>query len=257
MRQRDGRRRPVCHPVFALNQITPAATVDEGNNWVNLGYGPLWRSNASSYTAPNDVLPPLGDYEPVSGSPAINAGANNPVPLLVQAPDHDFFGRARARTVANPVDIGAVEFAAAGGAAASVSPGTLDFGFVLPGSPVTTRTLTLHNNSTATLTNISVTVTGANGAQFARSGGTCGSSLTGAAAGSSCTIIVAFTPNALGIQTGTVRITTTETGAVAGSPVALTADVATAPAVTVSPGSVDLRQHGDACSGGGRPQRRR
>src|SRR6185295_5966288 len=35
------------YPVFALNQITPAATVDEGNNWINLSFGPLSVSNAS------------------------------------------------------------------------------------------------------------------------------------------------------------------------------------------------------------------
>ncbi len=40
-RRRDVRRRPVCITVFAINQITPAATIDEGNNWINLGYGPL------------------------------------------------------------------------------------------------------------------------------------------------------------------------------------------------------------------------
>jgi len=28
-------------PLFVFNNITPAATVDEGNNWINLSYGPL------------------------------------------------------------------------------------------------------------------------------------------------------------------------------------------------------------------------
>jgi hypothetical protein len=105
------------YPVFSLNQITPAATVDEGNNWINLGWGPLSLSNAAiAATAPGSgvLQTPLGDYSITSGSPAIDAGANrtriNGVPLL------DFFGTLRPQ---NDIDIGAVEFTGAGGAAAA------------------------------------------------------------------------------------------------------------------------------------------
>ena len=38
------------YPVFALNQTVAAPTVDEGNNWVNLSFGPFSLSNASQYT---------------------------------------------------------------------------------------------------------------------------------------------------------------------------------------------------------------
>ena len=90
------------YPVFALNQITPAATVDEGNNWINLGYGPLSLANAA--TAPGTGLPqaPLGDYSISTGSPAINAASST------GAPNHDFFGRTRPQ--GGGFDIGAVEF---------------------------------------------------------------------------------------------------------------------------------------------------
>jgi hypothetical protein len=98
------------YPVFALNQVVAASTVDEGNNWVNLTFGPLALSNAASYTSPNTALPPLGDYRLSSGSPAINQVPPG-VALVQGAPDHDFFGNPR-RNGGNPVDIGAVEYVA-------------------------------------------------------------------------------------------------------------------------------------------------
>lgn len=87
--------------VFALNQLTVAATVDEGNNWVNLGYGPLALANAA--TAPGTGLPqaPLADYSITAGSPAFNTASST------DAPDHDFFGRTRPQ--GGGFDIGAVE----------------------------------------------------------------------------------------------------------------------------------------------------
>jgi hypothetical protein len=90
------------YPVFALNQITPAATVDEGNNWINLGFGPLALANAATAPGTGLLQAPLGDYSISTGSPAINA-ANSTV-----APNHDFFGRTRPQ--GGGFDIGAVEF---------------------------------------------------------------------------------------------------------------------------------------------------
>ncbi|HQR71125.1 MAG TPA: Ig-like domain-containing protein [Burkholderiaceae bacterium] len=98
------------YPVFALNQVQVAATVDEGNNWINLIYGPLSLNNAALYTAPNVLMMMLGDYRLQSNSPAINK-----VPLLgaaaayAAAPDHDFFGNPRKTLATGAVDIGAVE----------------------------------------------------------------------------------------------------------------------------------------------------
>jgi len=89
------------YPVFALNQMTPAATVDEGNNWINLTYGPLSLSNSALYSAPNTPLAPLGDYSITNGSPAQSTATPS------GAPDHDFFGHARPQGTG--FDIGAVE----------------------------------------------------------------------------------------------------------------------------------------------------
>jgi uncharacterized repeat protein (TIGR01451 family) len=84
------------YPVFAINQITPAATVDEGNNWINLGFGPL------SLVNPVDGQTILGNYAIGGGSPAVNQGSPN------SAPSDDFFGNSRPQ--GSGYDIGAVEY---------------------------------------------------------------------------------------------------------------------------------------------------
>jgi hypothetical protein len=93
------------YPVFAINQSVVAATVDEGNNWISLVFGPLSLSNAALYTTPGVALAPLGNYaiQPSSPSSARNGGLN------AAAPDHDFFGNSRPRSFTNPASIGAVE----------------------------------------------------------------------------------------------------------------------------------------------------
>jgi len=92
----------VPNPVFNL---TASATVDEGNNWVSISWGPLALSapwKASGGTAP------LADFTPAAGSLAINYinAANSPVSYAL-APANDFFGNARKTNGA--VDAGAIE----------------------------------------------------------------------------------------------------------------------------------------------------
>ncbi|MFM0030737.1 Ig-like domain-containing protein [Paraburkholderia madseniana] len=87
------------NPVFNL---TPAATVDEGNNWVNMAYGPLSLNNAAAYSSPGTLMPVLGNYSITTGSPAINNAK------AAGAPNHDIFGTPRPQGVG--YDIGAVEF---------------------------------------------------------------------------------------------------------------------------------------------------
>jgi hypothetical protein len=65
------------NPLFGL---LPSATPDEGNQWINMSYGPLSLK---------------------TGSPAVNAGTN------AGAPNHDFFGTQRPQS--GSYDIGAVE----------------------------------------------------------------------------------------------------------------------------------------------------
>ncbi len=79
----------VPNPVFNL---TPAATVDEGNNWVNIAWGPLSLTNPTVLGADGNygggAL--LGDYRPFTGSPVIDAGTASA--SSVAAPTADFFG---------------------------------------------------------------------------------------------------------------------------------------------------------------------
>jgi hypothetical protein len=195
-------------PPFTL---LPAATVDEGNNWVNLRWGPL------SMNVTNASGTQVFTFDPslVSASPAINY-----VPLNtaegVAAPNNDFYGNLRKQS-GNPVDVGAIEHVGPNNAILAVTPTSLAFGNVTVGSTSTAQTLTLNNTGGAGATGITVVVT----APFARpvgaAGGTCVATL---AANTTCTINVVFTPTAATASTGNVTITSSV--AVTGAPVSLT-----------------------------------
>ena len=99
----------VPNPIFNL---TPVATVDEGNNWVNMRWGPLTMSNPVSGAI-------LGDYTLQPASPAVDhipSTASTYALALLEAPT-DFFGHARPDD--GSIDIGAVE---QGNGAAAVAP---------------------------------------------------------------------------------------------------------------------------------------
>ena len=202
----------VPNPVFSL---TPAATVDEGNNWVNMAWGPLAMTNPVTNTT-------LGNYAPAAGSPVINYIPASATANYGEAPSLDFFGNTRKD---GHVDAGAVEFQGTAAAAiASVTPTSLAFGTVPSTTTSAAQNLTLHNTGTATLTGIGITFTG----QFSRAtgaaAGTCGTTL---AAASTCTIGVVFSPTSTGAKTGTAAIAASVT--VTGSPVSLTGTGGAAP----------------------------
>jgi hypothetical protein len=93
----------VPNPIFNL---TPNATVDEGNNWINIGWGPLALVNESNGSRNGTIL---GNYALTTGSPAINyITPTNSSTTYAAAPAADFFGNARKTN--NAVDAGAVEF---------------------------------------------------------------------------------------------------------------------------------------------------
>jgi len=141
----------VPNPIFNL---TPAATVDEGNNWINIAWGPLAETNPVTNVT-------LGNYALTAGSPAINyITPGNSGTTYTAAPSLDFFNNARKAN--NAVDVGAVEFGAGGTVAAptltSISPTTGARGTIL--LPVT---LTGTNLTGATAVNVSgtgITVSG-------------------------------------------------------------------------------------------------
>ncbi len=210
----------VPNPIFNL---TPAATVDEGNNWINMSWGPLSLVNPSTNVT-------LGNYGTAAGSSAINHVPST-APTYAPAPNADFFGNARKTN--NAVDSGAVEFAAGGGGGgatltASVAPTSFAFGNQAIGTASGPRSLTVTNTGTAALVGGTFTFGGGTPQPFSRATllqggpGTCGATL---AVGASCTFNVVFTA-ATGTTNGTAfsrTLTVTYTGAVVtGSPATLT-----------------------------------
>jgi hypothetical protein len=206
--------------LFVFNNITPAATVDEGNNWINLSYGPLalFNNAGQSMLAAGSNAVIAGAYSIGAASNAVNGGTNSGAPPL------DFFGNPRPAASGTAADIGAVEFQpgnVSGQAVVSVSPSPLAFGQVATGT-VVTRDLTVVNNGGAAMATLTITPpTGA----FARSAAgifpagapNCGTSL---GAGAACTIRVQYTAAAVGTtSTGSVGIT--GSASVTNAPVAL------------------------------------
>jgi hypothetical protein len=90
----------------------------------------------------------------------------------------------------------------------SITPGPLSFGTQTVGSTSAPQTETVTNNQKTTLTITSITITGANAADFSEIGNTCGGSLT---AGAKCTVTLTFTPSASGARTATLKFTDSAT----------------------------------------------
>ena len=223
----------VPNPTFNLS---PAATVDEGNNWINMAYGPLSLANPmhASGTLAYANGTANGNYGlTASSTPAIGAiSGTNPASAInyAIAPALDIFGAKRKTD--NKVDIGAVEYVPPPYAIASVSPTSLSFGSVATGGKSAPQTVTLSNSGGANLTAISLTFSST---VYSRptgaAGGTCGTSLAG---GATCTINVVFSPTMTGSVSGTLSITGSVP--VSGSPVALSGTgTPPAPTASVSP----------------------
>jgi hypothetical protein len=200
------------NPVFTL---TPTATVDEGNNWINLSWGPLSILNPVFSNSTTNVL--MGNYSLQTTSPDIDAINCNPgsnvnngcieainssgVTTII-APQTDFFGNSRPDPgKPTGIDIGAIELSGvkSNGGALVVTPTSLTF-FEEVGVASPPQTLTLTNSGGSSVNGIAATAT----APYSISASTCGNTL---GAGSSCTFSVVFTPIAGGTVNGTVAIT--------------------------------------------------
>jgi Bacterial cadherin-like domain len=198
------------NPIFSL---TAGATVDEGNNWVNMTYGPLTLN--APVTNSTATGPTLGNFSITSSSAAFNTGS------ATNAPNHDFFGTSRPQ--GGLFDIGAVEALAPIVPPNATLTGNGAFGTVRVG--LVTHDFTLSNAAGAgTLSNIAVSVTGTG---FSRVTllvpNNCGTTLAG---GASCTIRVAFTTTTRGVYTGSLSVTGTNSAGTAvtvtNSPITLT-----------------------------------
>jgi hypothetical protein len=213
------------NPIFSL---TPNATVDEGNNWVNISWGPLSMSNPVTGAV-------LGNYALNVNSPAIDY-----VPVAQTHPTADFFGNPRPDpAVPARFDIGAIEYQNAETAAVLVvAPSPAAFGSVVIGTtPSPTQVLTLTNTGGATATGITI---GVLAAPFSRAT-TCGATL---AAGASCTITVTYTPTATVASTASLTIAASIT--VNGAPVAISGiGVAAIRTATVTPTTLAFGNQAD------------
>jgi len=152
-------------PVFVFNGIAASATVDEGNNWINMTYGPLTLSrppvptgSGSTVSAEPTVASAAvgvehGAYSITASSAAAGAGYA-PAP---GTPNHDFYGQPRSTS---GVSIGAVEL--------GFQPPTLTT--ITPNSGVqgTTVAVTLTGTNFTPGSNVTISGTGINqfGATF-------------------------------------------------------------------------------------------
>ncbi|HLY41244.1 MAG TPA: choice-of-anchor D domain-containing protein [Terracidiphilus sp.] len=92
--------------------------------------------------------------------------------------------------------------------AVSFSSASLTFASQPDGQASSAQTVTLKDTGTASLTGITISITGSNSSDFSQTS-TCGSSL---AAGANCTISVVFTPGATGSRSGTLSVADSASG---------------------------------------------
>ncbi len=237
------------NPVFSL---VPSATVDEGNNWINVSWGPLGLSNPSGTGGSNNDYgggPPLGNYAPQPSSPVVDhipcpGSPCMPLGEVVPTPPTDFFGNPRPNATGN-FDIGAVETGTGGVLPilqATVTPSSLSFGTAR--GPMT---LTVTNTGNAALAGGTFTFGGGTPQAFARAtpgGGSCGATL---AVGASCTFNVVFTPPTAGTFSRTLTVAYTG-AAVTPVPVSLTGTGVSA--TTLTPATWNI-YHAANCPGTG------
>jgi uncharacterized repeat protein (TIGR01451 family) len=165
-------------PIFSL---TASATVDEGNNWINMRWGPLALTNPISGAT-------LGDFSLPAGSPAIDQIPSG-TQAYTLAPAVDFFGHDRKTAVTGNVDIGAVEFQGSRSADLAVtkiddrggSSVTSATGTVTRGQSIT-YTIVVTNNGPDAVTGATIADTLPGGARLGVNSWTCTPT-----AGSSCT----------------------------------------------------------------------
>jgi hypothetical protein len=195
---------PVLSQTLTGSYPTTGSSGGSGPNFWDVGvYGDTGAGNHNSGYTLKPLYSILDDsgYSSTNIKPTTSAGF---VSQYCNGSRTDFFGNPRPDPANKThIDIGAVEFVGANVAVARVSPTSLAFGNVTPGTTSAAQTLTLSNTGGATLTAINVVIT----VPFARVAGgatNCGATL---AAGTTSTISVVFSPTAPGASSGTVKIT--------------------------------------------------
>ena len=190
-----------------LFNLMPAATVDEGNNWINLMWGPL----SLNYTDPATGNPVYA-LNATPGAPAVDHVPSGTT-QYTNAPSDDFYGNPR-KTNGNPVDVGAIE----------LPP---------PAAPTLTS---ISPNTGIRGTSVAVTLTGTNLAGATINAGT-GITVSGTTVNGAGTSVTATFAIAAGATVGARSITVTTPGGTTGG-VTFTVQAPPAPTITsISPTS--------------------
>jgi hypothetical protein len=183
---------PDNNPFYENFTLTPAATVDEGNNWINMFYGPLSTVNATIQKGGAGYNALLGNYAPNAGSPSGTGGSTT-------HPAFDFFGNSRAGTT----QIGAVLVGGGvGNIAAAIRPAGAAAAGSFQAGTTTTRTVTVSNTGTAPLVISGFAISapaGVNSTGFTVTNGNCPIGGPGLAVGATCAVNV--TPPTTGVVT--------------------------------------------------------
>jgi hypothetical protein len=215
-----------------------AATVDEGNNYVTLRYGPLYQSKPTS--AAGTAYASFGDLHIGAASTAKDSGTP------VDAVTHDVDGDLRGPGATGPnkqYDRGADEIRYPA-PTASLSGSALSFGKQPVNTTSAPLVLTVTNTGDAGLTFNAAHTISANFAIVPGAGTTCDVPANQTvAAGGSCTISVTFTPNSQGDKTGTLTLhdnagTGTQTIVLSGTGTQVTATFTSATLGNFSAGGV-------------------
>jgi len=242
------------NPIFNL---TPSATVDEGNNWVNMSWGPLSMTNPTVVGGANGNYGgglPLGNYGITTGSSAASrvTGAN-----FTDAPAYDFYNTPR--KPGSSTDAGAVRVTSAGGSTDfTLSPAAVDFGLVPAHSPTTLdQDIQVINTGSAPLTFVSGyngtincmnAAAGCNPPSFSIQASplsTCAGTTLGA--GESCVINVVFNPvsTSQALRTASLNVSVggaTQIVALSGHDTIATISVsAITPALTTNPANATAK----------------